>query len=66
MRPPKLRSPSRARVGAQDREAGAIENPFGLDRLCSQRAQFLIAAHHVAPGLAVVIADLAFGGGAHG
>ena len=30
------------------------------------QAQFLIAAHHVRPEMAAMIAALAFGGGAHG
>jgi hypothetical protein len=35
-------------------------SPFTL------QSQFLIAAHHVRPELAAMVAALAFGGGAHG
>ncbi len=65
-RPPDMRSPGRARTGAQDCEAGAVVNPFDLDTLSSRQAQFLIAAHRVTPGLAKTIAGLAFGSGCHG
>jgi hypothetical protein len=60
----KTKSPSRARAGAQDREAGAIEYPCLLNSLYPLQAQFLIAAHHVRPELANMLAALAFGGGA--
>lgn len=33
---------------------------------CTLQSQFLIAAHHVRPEMAAMIAALAFGGGAHG
>lgn len=62
MRAPEKRNPGRARTGAQDREAAAIEYPLALDMLSARQAQFLVAAHHVAPGIALVLADLAFGG----
>lgn len=37
-----------------------ISNPLVI------QAQFLIAAHHIRPELAAMVAALAFGGGAHG
>lgn len=58
-----MKSPSRAMAGAQDHEAGAIEYPCRLNSLCPLQAQFLIAAHHVRPELATMLAALAFGGG---
>lgn len=35
-----------------------------LDNLAASRVQFLIAANHIRPELAVMVAALAFGGGA--
>lgn len=37
-----------------------------LDNLAATRVQFLIAAHHVRPELAAMIAAFAFGGHGHG
>lgn len=42
---------------------GWFRDPFSP---CTLQSQFLIAAHHVRPEMAAIIAVLAFGGGAHG
>jgi hypothetical protein len=63
-----MRGPSNEKAPAL--QAGASIREHGHDRfphnsLAGLRAQFLIAAHHVRPELATMIAAAAFGGG-HG
>jgi hypothetical protein len=53
------------------RNGGASRNSFaGLFRAPSTaadvQAQFLIAAHHIRPEMAAMMANLIFGGGCHG
>lgn len=52
-------------------DTGASRDSFAglslhLSNLGTIQSQFLIAAHHVRPEMAAMIAALAFGGGAHG
>lgn len=50
------KNPSRARAGAQDRKAGATENPYKLNSRYPSQSQFLIAAHHACLELTVMSA----------
>jgi hypothetical protein len=64
MRTQAKRTPAGGAAGAsRDLLFGGWSQP--LSSLEAQQAQILIAAHHVRPELAVMIAALAFGGGAH-
>ncbi|MFW2448612.1 MAG: hypothetical protein ACN4E6_14925 [Qipengyuania pacifica] len=53
-----------AGTGASRDSFAGLSLPFS--NLDTTQAQFLIAAHHVRPEMAAMIAALAFGGGAHG
>lgn len=56
---PKRKTPP-GKGGVGDRLGGWSQ---GADSLAASRAQFLIAAHHVRPELAAMLAGLAFGAG---
>lgn len=50
--------------GASRKSCGGLfRDPFTADGL---QAQFLIAAHHIRPEMATMMAALVFGGGCHG
>lgn len=51
-----------AGTGASRDSFAGLSHP--LPTVLPMQAQFLIAAHHVRPELAVMLATLAFGGGA--
>jgi hypothetical protein len=53
-------------TGAGNYDAGSISNSDKLNTIIASQAQFLIAAHHVRPELAVALSTIVFGGGAHG
>lgn len=60
--PRKCKTP--AGTGASRDSFAGLSLP--LSSPLAMQAQFLIAAHHVRPEMAAMIAALAFGGGAHG
>lgn len=53
-------------TGAGNYDAGSISNSGAINTIIAAQAQFLMAAHHVRPELAVALSAIVFGGGAHG
>lgn len=53
-------------TGAGNYEAAGIKHSGAFDTIIAARVQFLMAAHHVRPELAVALSAIVFGGGAHG
>ena len=59
--PQKSKTPA-ATGASRDSFGGLSRNPSNP---VAMQAQFLIAAHHVRPEMAAIVASLAFGGGPH-